>query len=82
MGTTTEVCPAVKVVVNVPVKPVPATFRVTLPGVAPVIGTVTVPACPAVLLAVNVPVMEAEPQLNVKVPIEGMVNITQAVSHV
>ena len=82
MGMTTEVCPAVKVVVNVPVKPVPVTFRVTLPAVAPVIGTVKVPACPAVLFAVNVPVVEAVPQLKVKPPTEGIVNMTQAVSHV
>ena len=44
MGTITEVCPAVKVVVSVPVKPVPVTFKVTEPAVAPVIGTVKVPA--------------------------------------
>lgn len=82
MGTVTDVCPAVKVVVSVPVKPVPATFRVTEPAVAPVIGTTIVPVWPAVPLAVKVPVVVAVPQLKAKPPTEGMVKKTHAVSHV
>ena len=64
---------------SVPVKPVPVTFNVTEPAVAPVIGTTTVPVCPAVPLAVKVPVVVAVPQLKVKPPTEGMVKKTQAV---
>ena len=69
IGTETDVCPAVKVVDNVPVKPVPVIVKVALPAVAPVIGTVTEPVCPAVPFATNVPVAVALPQLKANVAI-------------
>ena len=76
IGTETDACPAVNVVDNVPVKPVPVIVNVAEPAVAPVIGTVTEPVCPAVPFATNVPVTDALPQLKVNVA-TGVVTVTE-----
>ena len=65
-GTETDVCPAAKLTAAVPEKPLPDTVIVATPAVAPVIGTVNVPACPSIPLAMKVPDADAVPQLKVK----------------
>ena len=68
---TTDVCPAVSIVPNEPVKPVPLMLKMAEPAVAPVMGTVIVPVCPPVPFAVKVPATEAVPQLNAKAEAAG-----------
>ena len=67
IGISIEVCPDVKAVAKVPVKPVPVTVKVAVPAVAFVKPKVKVAVCPAVPLAVNVPAAVAAEQSNVNV---------------